>query len=341
MNDIKKIKFAVVGCGSIGKRHVAVIDAEEKAELVALCDINPEAAQVLSDLYNGIPVFTDFTQLLKESNADIISICTPHGLHAPMTIEAARAKKHILVEKPMALKLDDCKQMIHEAKLNKVELFVVKQNRYNKPIALTKKALDENKLGKIFLVQCNVMWNRHQDYYNQSQWRGSKELEGGALHTQVSHFIDLLIWWFGNLTQTKTIIDTLNHDIEIEDCGVSALRFESGVIGSLLWTTCVYNKNYEGSITIIGEKGTIKVGGKYLNEIEFWDVQSYPLPENIEFNDLPNNYGKYQGSSSNHDKTVQNITSKLLNERYLVVEGDEGIKTIEAIDKIYSTAGNE
>lgn len=338
MNSARKIKFAVVGCGSIGKRHVAVIDAEDKAELVAVCDINPAAAQTLSDLYHGVPVFTDYTRLLKETDADIISICTPHGLHAPMTIEAAQAKKHILVEKPMALQLEDCKQMIQAAKINGVELFVVKQNRYNKPIALTKKALDENKLGKIFMVQCNVMWNRHQDYYNQSGWRGSKKLEGGALHTQVSHFLDLLIWWFGDLTEAKSIIDTLNHDIEIEDCGVSALRFDTGVIGSLLWTTCVYNKNYEGSITVIGEKGTIKVGGKYLNEIEFWDVQSYPLPENIEFNDLPNNYGKYQGSSSNHDKTVQNIIGRLLNERHMVVEGDEGMKTIEAIDKIYAAA---
>jgi predicted dehydrogenase len=334
----KRIKFAVVGCGSIGKRHVAVIDAEEKAELVGLCDINLEAATQISQLYGNIPVFESYTELLKNTDADIISICTPHGLHAPMTIEAANAHKHILVEKPMALNLEDCRKMIQAAKQNQVELFVVKQNRYNKPIALTKKALDDGKLGKIFMVQCNVMWNRHQDYYTNSGWRGSRELEGGALHTQVSHFLDLMIWWFGNLTEAKTITDTLNHQIEIEDCGVSALKFQSGVIGSLLWTTCVYNKNYEGSITVIGEKGTIKVGGKYLNEIEFWDVQSYPLPENIEFNDLPNNYGKYQGSSSNHDKTVQNIIGKLLNERHMVVEGDEGMKTIEAIDKIYEAA---
>lgn len=341
MSTERKIKFAVVGCGSIGKRHVAVIDAEEKAELTAVCDIVPEAAQQLSNLYNGVPVYTDYTRLLQETDADIISICTPHGLHAPMTIEAARAKKHILVEKPMALSLEDCRTMVQAAKDNGVELFVVKQNRYNKPIALTKKALDEGKLGKVFMVQCNVMWNRHQDYYSQSGWRGKIALEGGALHTQVSHFIDLLIWWFGDLTVAKTITDTLNHDIEIEDCGVSALRFQSGVIGSLLWTTCVYNKNYEGSITVIGEKGTIKVGGKYLNEIEFWDVQSYPLPENVEFNDLPNNYGKYQGSSSNHDKTVQNIIGRLLNDRHMVVEGDEGMKTIQAIDTIYANAGGK
>lgn len=332
-----KIKFAVVGCGNIGKRHIAVIDADEKAELVAICDINKDTADALSTLYNNVPVFTNYNELLRYTDADIISICTPHGLHATMTIEAARSKKHILVEKPMALNLSDCRAMIEEAKLQGVELFVVKQNRYNKPIALTKKALDEGKLGKIFMVQCNVMWNRHQSYYSDSGWRGLKELEGGGLYTQVSHFIDLLVWWFGDIDEAKTITDTLNHSIEIEDCGVSAIKFTTGVIGSLFWTTCVYNKNYEGSITIIGEKGTIKVGGKYLNEIEYWDVQSYPIPENIEFNDLPNNYGKYQGSSSNHDKTVQNIIGRLLNERHMVVEGDEGMKSIDAIDKIYSS----
>lgn len=339
MEANKKIKFAVVGCGNIGKRHIAVIDADEKAELVAICDINKETAETLSALYNNVPVYTNYSDLLHSTDADIISICTPHGLHAPMTIEAARNKKHILVEKPMALNLSDCRAMIQEAKQQGVELFVVKQNRYNKPIALTKKALDEGKLGKIFMVQCNVMWNRHQSYYSDSGWRGLKELEGGGLYTQVSHFIDLLVWWFGDIEEAKTITDTLNHSIEIEDCGVSALRFTTGVIGSLFWTTCVYNKNYEGSITIIGEKGTIKVGGKYLNEIEFWDVQSYPIPDNIEFNDLPNNYGKYQGSSSNHDKTVQNIIGRLLNERHMVVEGDEGMKSIDAIDKIYTSEG--
>jgi len=146
----------------------------------------------------------------------------------------------------------------------------------------------------------------------------------------------LLIWWFGELTESKTMTSTLFHDIEIEDCGIAALKFKSGVLGSLTWTTCVYNKNYEGSITIIGEKGTIKIGGKYLNKIEFWDVQSFPLPEDVEFGDKPNEYGQYQGSSSNHDKVVFAITQKLLNERIDVVEGDEGTKSIEAIEFIYS-----
>ncbi len=330
-----KIKFAVIGCGSIGMRHIAVIDADSNAELVAICDINENKCRELSDLY-GVPYFTDYRELLKNTDAEIVNICTPHGLHAEMSIAASRHKKHVLVEKPMALNVKDCKEMIKEAQNNGVKLFVVKQNRYNTPIALTKKAVQDGKLGKIFMVQCNVMWNRHQEYYSGSDWRGSKKLEGGALHTQVSHFLDLMIWWLGDLVEAKTIMDTLNHNIEIEDCGVAALRFKNGAIGSLFWTTCVYNKNFEGSITLIGEKGTIKVGGQYLNKIEFWDVQSYPLPENIEFTDKPNHYGKYQGTSSNHDKVVQELISQLLKDRGNSVEGDEGIKVIEAIEKIYA-----
>lgn len=333
---MSKLKFAVAGCGSIGKRHIAVIDAEPEAELVAICDINEDRCKELSSLYNGVKYYTDYNLMLKELDVDIVNIATPHGLHAEMSIAAANAKKNILVEKPMALHTDDCTAMIAAAEQNSVKLFVVKQNRYNTPIALTKNAIENGKLGKIFMVQCNVMWNRHQEYYTESDWRGKLALEGGALHTQVSHFIDLLVWWFGDLVQAKTVMDTLNHDIEIEDCGVSALRFNTGVIGSLFWTTCVYNNNFEGSITVIGEKGTIKIGGKYLNKIEYWDVQSYPLPEDIDFEDKPNNYGKYQGTSSNHDKLINHLVAQFTENRKGVVEGDEAIKTIQAIDLIYN-----
>jgi UDP-N-acetyl-2-amino-2-deoxyglucuronate dehydrogenase len=332
---MKKIKFAVVGCGSIGKRHIAVLDAEPNAELVAICDIDEKKCIELSKLYGNIIYYTDFNQMLENCDIEIVNIATPHGLHSSMCIAAANSKINILVEKPMALKSDDCKLMIEAAEKNNVKLFVVKQNRYNTPIALTKNAIESGKLGKIFMTQCNVMWNRHQEYYNESDWRGQLKLEGGALHTQVSHFIDLLIWWFGDIIQAKTIIDTLNHKIEIEDCGVSALKFNSGVIGSLLWTTCAYNKNFEGSITILGEKGTIKIGGKYLNKIEHWDVQSYPLPDNIDFEDTPNNYGKYQGTSSNHDKLIHDLVDLFAQNRKGIVEGTEAIKTVEAIELIY------
>ncbi len=332
------ITFCVIGVGHIGRRHIAVVDAEARAQIAAICDVDEARCKAQSALYGGIPYYTDYKEMLANHQADVVSICTPHGLHKEMALAVANAKMHSLVEKPMALSVADCNEMNRVAQANGVKLFVVKQNRFNTPIALTKEAIDEGKLGRIFMVQCNVLWNRHQGYYTESDWRGSNSLEGGALYTQVSHFIDLLIWWFGDIKEAKTIVDTLNHEIEIEDCGVSALRFDTGVIGSLMWTTCVYNKNYEGSITIVGEKGTIKIGGRYLNKIEFWDVQSHPLDEDIKFEDKPNNYGKYQGSSSNHDKVVDAIAGKLLNERKHVVEGDEGIKTIEAIEYIYNQA---
>ena len=335
---MEEVRFAVVGCGHIGKRHVAVIDAEPEAKLLAICDVDQAKLKALQEQYPGVACYTSYEQMLAETGVQVVCICTPHGLHALMSIQAAYAKKHILVEKPMALTTLESEKMISAARENGVKLFVVKQNRYNAPILLTTQALEEQRLGKIFMVQCNVMWNRHQAYYEQSSWRGKKHLEGGALQTQVSHFLDLLVWWFGSIREAKTIVDTLNHAIEIEDCGVSALRFESGVIGSLFWTTCVYNVNYEGSITIIGEKGTIKIGGKYLNEIEFWDVQSFPMPTQVEFDDRPNEYGSYQGSSSNHDKLIHSLVDQIIHSRKGVVEGEEGIKSIQAIETIYQQA---
>jgi predicted dehydrogenase len=332
---VKRLTFAIVGCGHIGQRHINVISEEPKATLTDICDIDEDKARSLAKNLDDVRVHTDYAQMLEKTKADVICICTPHALHSSMSIQAARAGKHILVEKPMALTTKQSQKMIDVAQKEGVRLFVVKQNRYNKPIALAKKALFENKLGKIFMVQCNVMWNRHAGYYEESDWKGKKELEGGALHTQVSHFIDLLVWWFGDLKEAKSITGTLHQKIEIEDCGVSALRFESGAIGSLLWTTCVYNVNYEGSITIIGENGTIKIGGKYLNEIDFWDVKSYPLPKDIEMDDKPNNYGSYQGSSSNHDKLFNDLITKITAGREGMVEGPEGMKTIEAIEMIY------
>lgn len=337
---MSKVRFALIGAGNIGSRHLAVINSDPRSELVGICDVEIDRCEKYSALYGNIPYFTNYRELLKQSTADVVSICTPHGLHAQMAIETAQAQKHILVEKPMALSVEDCHKMIDAASKANVTLMVVKQNRYNVPIALTRDAILKGRLGKILMVQCNVLWNRPQSYYGESNWRGKVKFEGGVLHTQVSHFIDLMIWWFGDIANAQVHLETKTHKIEIEDCGVAMLQFQSGVLGSLTWTTCVYNKNYEGSITVIGENGTVKIGGQYLNKIEYWDVQSYPLPEDVQFVDVPNEYtGKYQGTASNHDKVISDVVSKLLHERHNVVEGDEGIKTIRAIEMIYQKAG--
>ncbi len=334
---MEQVTFAVVGCGNIGKRHLAVLAAEPGAGIAGVCDIDEAVCRGYAEQY-GTPGYADYREMLAETPAEVISICTPHGWHHQMAVEAARAGKHILVEKPMALTIRDAHSMIELARQYGVKLMVVKQNRYNIPIMLTKKALDENRLGRIFMVEGNVLWNRHEGYYTDSPWRGRKALEGGALFTQVSHFIDLMIWWFGDVVKAAATIGTKNHAIDIEDCGLAHVLFESGVMGNLIWTTCVYQQNYEGSITIVGEFGTIKIGGQYLNQIEFWNVKDYPLPPNITFSDQPNAYGKYQGTSSNHDKVIADVVREVRGQRCNIVEGGEGIKTIEAIEMIYDNA---
>lgn len=334
---MNKTKFAVVGIGSIGKRHIAVLDAEPNAEIVAICDIEESKAKEQSNLYGNIPVYTDYTEMLKNIDADVINVVTPHALHADMSIEALENGFHCLVEKPMALTMEDCNRMNEASERTGNKLWVIKQNRFNVPIRYTKDAMDKGMLGKIFMIKCDILWNRYQGYYDDSPWRGKIDEEGGALFTQASHFIDLLIWFCGDVDSVQGHIDTQNHSIQTEDSGVAILNFKTGTIGSLVWTTCVYNKNYEGSITIVAEKGTIKIGGKYLNKIEFWDVEGYPLQEGIEYTDKPNSYGKYQGTSSNHPFVVKAIISELNHGEKNTVDGFTGMKTIDAIEKIYSS----
>lgn len=327
-------KFGIIGCGHIGKRHAAVLDEADNAEIMGLCDVRLDEAANLAELYSIKNVYSDYKELLN-SDVDTISICTPHYLHKPMAIDSMMAGKDVVVEKPMALSAADAKEMSDLAKKLGRKLYVIKQNRFNVPIQLAEEAIRGNKLGKIFMVECNVLWNRHQGYYDQSDWRGVKSKEGGALFTQASHFIDILTWWFGDVTSAKTKLATQNHTIEVEDAGMSIVEFSSGVLGSINWTTNIYNKNYEGSITIIAENGTIKIGGAYLNKIEFWDVKDVPLDKDIDYIDKPNDYGKYQGSSSNHHRVFEEVIKDLNGKSSSTVDGWEGTKSIEAIEKIY------
>jgi predicted dehydrogenase len=334
-----KLRFAVAGCGNIGTRHISLLGAEPRAIVTAICDPDPDQRGRAVAAAPGAVAFDDFGEMLRHPDVDAVCVCTPHALHADMAIAAARARKHVLVEKPMALTSADGLRVIDAAKREGVTLSVVKQNRYNVPVVLTRRALDEGWLGRVFMVHTAVLWNRHPAYYTGSPWRGRRDLEGGALYTQASHFLDLLTWWFGDVVSAKAELATRNHDIEIEDCGTASLTFASGVLGSLLWTTCVHRENYEGSITIVAEKGTIKIGGKYLNTIEYWDVQDHPLPSDVEYSDTPNLYGGgYQGSSSNHDKVIRDFVAAVLDRRSAFVGGLEGLKSIDAIERIYAAA---
>jgi UDP-N-acetyl-2-amino-2-deoxyglucuronate dehydrogenase len=334
---MNKLKFAIIGCGRIADRHAEQIN--RLAVLQAVCDKVESSAVRLGGKY-GSNVYTDYEDLLSnEKELDVISVCTPNGLHAEHSIKAFRKGFHVLCEKPMAITVFDCGEMIKEAEKANRRLFVVKQNRYNPPVKAIKEALDENRLGKILSVQLNCFWNRNFEYYNQSDWKGTKKLDGGTLFTQFSHFIDLLYWMFGDIRKVDAITKNLNHSniIEFEDSGVAIIEFYNGIIGTINYTVNSYVKNMEGSLTIFGENGTVKIGGQYLNVLEYQNIMDYRIGD-LPSGNPPNNYGQYVGSMSNHDKVYENVIDVLINKGSIGTNGFEGLKTVEIIDKIYTAA---
>jgi UDP-N-acetyl-2-amino-2-deoxyglucuronate dehydrogenase len=276
---------------------------------------------------------------LNEKELDVVSICTPNGLHSEQSIKVFRSGHHVLCEKPMAISVYDCGEMIKEAERANKRLFIVKQNRYNPPVQAIKEVLDEKRLGKIFSVQLNCFWNRNSEYYTQSDWKGTKRLDGGTLFTQFSHFIDLLYWLFGDVRNVAAMTKNYNHEniIEFEDTGVVLLEFFNGIIGTINYNVNSYSKNMEGSLTIFGESGTVKIGGQYLNELEYQNIRDFEITD-LPMGNPPNNYGQYVGSMSNHDKVYENVMEVLLNQGKIATNGFEGLKTVEIIDKIYTAA---
>ena len=336
---IKKLKFAIIGCGRIAERHAEQIN--RLAELRAVCDIVESRANAFGDKFNA-SIYFDINDLFEnEKDIDVVSICTPNGLHAEHSIKAFRNGFHVLCEKPMAINVYDCGEMIKEAEKANKRLFVVKQNRYNPPVQAMKKALDENRLGKILSIQLSCFWNRNLNYYKQSEWKGTKKLDGGTLFTQFSHFIDLLYWLFGDIKNVEAITKNFIHNefVEFEDTGVIIVEFFSGVIGTINYTINSFEKNMEGSLTIFGEQGTVKIGGQYLNELEYQNIKDYKIAD-IPQGNPPNNYGQYVGSMSNHDKVYENVIDVLLNNGMIGTNGFEGLKTVEIIDKIYTAANH-
>jgi UDP-N-acetyl-2-amino-2-deoxyglucuronate dehydrogenase len=337
------LSFAIIGCGNIGKRHAEQIQAV--GELIAVCDIVASKAEELGKKYNA-EVFSTIEELFaKKKGIDVAAICTPNGLHANHSIFSLQAGCHVLCEKPMAINSNDCLAMIQEAKKAGKHLVVVKQNRFNPPVAAVKKLLDDKKLGKIYSIQLNCFWNRDAKYYENS-WKGTMALDGGTLFTQFSHFIDLLYWMFGDVKQVKAFKKNFAHKniIEFEDTGVVLLEFvqkdslgENGVIGTINYTVNSFQKNMEGSLTIFGEKGTVKIGGQYLNELEYQQIQDYVIAD-LPIGNTANEYGFYQGSMSNHDKVYQNLVDVIQNNAAMAASSNDGLKTVEIIERIYAAA---
>lgn len=334
----KKYKFLLAGCGNIGQRHAVLI--AEWVELLAVCDSDEKKLKSFSSQY-ACYGYTSFDEMLRQHpEAEVVVLCTPNGLHASQAIVALKAGFHVLCEKPMALKVADAKKMITAAKKAGKHLMVVKQNRFNPLVVGLKKLLDKKKLGKIYSIQLNCLWNRPASYYRNSSWRGTRELDGGMLFTQFSHFIDLIYWLFGSFKKVNGQLFNLAHpQIEIEDTGVFTFLTISGIPGTMHFSNNARNKNYEGSITVIAEKATLKIGGPYLNHIEYQEPVMIKTPD-ISTTESPNQYKGYQGSMNKHEMVYEELLAVLSGKKKNYTSGEEAIHSIRMIEQMYRAAGN-
>jgi predicted dehydrogenase len=329
-------RFAIVGCGRIAERHAEHI--AKNGILTAVCDALPAAADRFCTSRPGVKPFASIKEMLAADDgnvADVISICSPNKFHAAHSIAALKAGYHVLCEKPMAINVHDCGEMIKAAERANRRLFIVKQNRFNPPVAQVKALIDSGRFGKILSFQISCFWNRNAQYYADS-WRGTKEVDGGSLYTLFSHFIDLLYWMVGDVSEVLAVTGNLAHAgvIEIEDTGAVVLRCHNGAMGTLNYTVNSYGGNMEGSITLFGDKGTAKIGGQYLNELEYLKIEGDDGLEET----TAKGYAKYDGSQSRIGEVYQNVVEVLDGRGIIAANGFEGLKTVEIIDRIYRSA---
>lgn len=335
MSDDKKIKFAIVGCGHIGKRHAEMILGNTEAELVALCDIRPKS-ELGIEKYD-VNFFQSIEDLLAaDLDIDVINICTPNGLHSDQASLALDKGTHVVVEKPIGLSKAKCEKVIHKALTNNKQVFAVMQNRYSPPSVWIKNLVENRVLGDIFMVQLNCYWNRDSRYYKVGGWKGTQDLDGGTLYTQFSHFIDIMYWLFGDIENIQGKFKDFTHkdSTDFEDSGFVSFDFVDGGMGSLNYSTAVANQNLESSITIIGEKGSVKIGGQYMNEVEVCNIEGYEMPELPEANP-PNDYGAYKGSAANHHYIIENVIDTLKGRTTATTNALEGLKVVDIIERIY------
>ena len=335
------INCAVIGLGHIGKRHMEMIKRNPETQVVAICDIKPKEELELTDSDN-IPFFDSIDALLKSGiDIDVVNICTPNGFHAQYAIKALETGHHVVLEKPIALRKHDAEQVVYKSLEMSKHVFCVMQNRYSPPSVWLKEVVSQKLLGKIYMVQLNCYWNRDDRYYKPGNWHGTQELDGGTLFTQFSHFIDIMYWLFGDITNIKGKFADFSHKdlTDFEDSGFVSFDFVQGGMGSLNYSTSVWNKNLESSITIIGEKGTVKVAGQYMNEVTYCDIEGYTMPELAPSNP-PNDYGPYKGSAQNHHYVIQNVVDTLKQNGQISTNVLEGLKVIDIIERIYEVRDN-
>ena len=331
----RKIRFAIVGCGRISKNHFLSVRAHENdIQLVGVCDTNLDRLDAAASDH-GVPGYSTFSDLLAEAEADVVILGTPSGLHARQAIEAAQAGCHVVTEKPMATRWEDGRRMVEVFDRAGLRLFVIKQNRRNPTLQLLKRAVDKRRFGRIFLASVNVFWTRPQEYYDSEGWRGKWEFDGGALMNQASHYVDLLDWVVGPIESVQAYTGTLGRNIEVEDTGVVGLRWRSGALGSLNVTMLTYPKNLEGSITILGERGTARIGGVAANEVQHWEFDA-PDPDDELARQCsypaPSVYG------NGHVLYFENVIEVMRGRCEPQTDGREGLRSLELLTAMYLSA---
>jgi UDP-N-acetyl-2-amino-2-deoxyglucuronate dehydrogenase len=331
----RKIRVAVVGCGRISNNHFEAIQKHsERVELVAVCD-SDESALAAAVARMGVPGFRNLSELLASTNADLVVLATPSGLHPEQTVQAAQAGRHVMTEKPMATRWHDGQRMVKACDEANVRLFVVKQNRLNATLQLLKRAVEQKRFGRIYMVNINVFWTRPQAYYDSAAWRGTWEYDGGAFMNQASHYVDLLDWLIGPIESVQAYTGTLERNIQVEDSGVLNVRWRSGALGSMNVTMLTYPKNMEGSITILGEKGTVRVGGVAVNEIQQWD---FAEPHTDDEKVKEASYETTSVYGFGHPLYYNNVINTLRGEAEPEADGREGLKALEVLIAVYLSA---
>jgi len=330
----EKIKFALIGCGAIANKHMTAINRLDNAEVVGAYDIDSHAARAFSEK-NSISTFTDVETMIEKTESHVLNILTPSGLHAENILELIRFKKHFVVEKPLALRLDQVDRIVEKCDANGIKIFVVQQNRFNPPIQKLKEALIKGRFGKLVLGTIRVRWCRHQAYYDQKSWRGTWAYDGGVFTNQASHHIDMLIWLMGGVESVMAKTATSLVNIEAEDTGVAILRFKNGALGILEATTATRPKDLEGSISILGEKGSVEVGGFFMNELKTWNFEEADdMDAEVwdKFSNVPNE------PAWNHSYFFKDVIDSLINGKRGLIDGLEGRKSVELINAIYESA---
>ena len=330
------IKFAVIGQGHIGKRHAEMIRLNPDSQLVAVCDVLAKDQIGLTDIKEAF--FTSYEELLASNlDIDVINICPPNAFHSEYAIKALQPKKHVVLEKPIALTKIDAESILFKSLEMSRHVFCVMQNRYSPPSVWLKEIIDNKTLGDIFTVKLDCYWNRDERYYKKGNWHGDAKLDGGTLFTQFSHFVDIMYWLFGDIQNIRGNFADFSHKdlTDFEDSGVVTFDFINGGMGSLNYSTAVWDKNLESSITILGSKGTVKVAGQYMNEVSYCHIKDYVMPDLAPSNP-PNDYGLYKGSAQNHHYVIENVVEKLKDKGTITTNVLEGLKVVDIIERIYN-----